>query len=395
MLNLPSHFRIALAAGVVAILWMAYLTLNGLLSPGIQPGFADKDFANYWTAGRLILSRQTADLFGPQPGYFRHLTDAFGPHYPWHNWSYPPHYLFFVTPLGLVGYKVAMVLFLGATCCFYLWAVSRFAGPRNYLVWVAVLPFLAHNLWMAQNGYLFAGCGLAALALRDTRPVLAGVFLGVLTIKPQLGILFPFLLLAERRWLAIASATITTVFLIAASAVVFGIESWRGYLQEVVPYQTFVMRALDGTFLWMLPSLYGTLRNWGFDAGIALPVHLLFAAPLFFATVAAFMLCRRAEDRSILLLLATFLVTPYALTYDLGLAVPAIGLLAARLDSGDTNRGLVLTVAMLLPVIMMPLGKMHLTIAPVFILAAYAMAFRHSDVITRMRASFGPLFGRR
>src|SRR5690606_10144269 len=132
------------------------------------------------------------------------------------------------------------------------------------------------------------------------------MLLGFLTIKPQLGILFPFLLLAERRWLVIVSATATTVALVALSAIVFGIDAWSGYFSEVIPYQTHVMRELRGTFLWMLPSLYGAMRSWGFGADIALSIHLVVAVPVMIATISGFFLVRSDEDRSILLLIATF-----------------------------------------------------------------------------------------
>ena len=54
---------------------------------------------------------------------------------------------------------------------------------------------------------------MGALALRRTRPVTAGILLGCLTFKPQLGILFPFLLLFERNWTMIASAALTAAAL--------------------------------------------------------------------------------------------------------------------------------------------------------------------------------------
>lgn len=390
LVSLPTHFRIALVAGLLALAWVVHATVEALLAPGVQPDFANKDFANYWAAGKLVLSGRTADLFGPQPVYFEHLKAAFGADYPWHNWSYPPHYLLLVWPLGFFGYKTAMMLFLGVTCIFYLRAVGEFAGRRNHLVWIALLPLLAHNLWAAQNGYLFAGCAIAALALRGRRPVLAGIFLGVLTIKPQLGLLFPFLLLAERRWLVIVSASMTTIALVVLSSAVFGLENWQGYLGEVVPYQALVMRELNGTFLEMLPSVYGALRNWGVASETALPVHLVVAVPVFLSALAGFFLARSDEDRSILLLVATFAVSPYALTYDLGLLAPALGLLAARLADTDRVAGAILVAAILLPVIMIPLGALHIVIAPAVILWVYAFALHESGAWRRMKAMLRP-----
>ena len=387
--SLPSHYRIALVPGLVALVSTLYITLHGLTSTGIEAGFADKDFANYWTAGKLILAGRTADLFGPHSVYFAHLTEVFGPDYPWHNWSYPPHYLLFLWPLGLVGYKVAMMLFLGVTGAFFIWAARAFGGRDNSLVWVAIIPFVAHNLWVAQNGFLFAGCALAALALRDSRPLLAGVFLGLLTIKPQLGVFFPFLLLAERRWLVIASAAATTFFLVGLSAAIFGVDAWRGYLAEVIPYQAFVMRELQGTFLAMLTSIYGMLRNWGFSADIALPLHAGVAIPTAVITIAAFFLGRSDRDHSVLLLVATFVVTPYALTYDLGLLAGALAVLATTRIAQSNRAGLLIALAMLLPVIMMPLGEAHVTIAPVLVMMVYVMALANTGAWERLRGAQG------
>ncbi|MBX3572224.1 MAG: DUF2029 domain-containing protein [Mesorhizobium sp.] len=355
--------------------------------PGIHPGFADKDFANYWTAGKLILAGRAADLFGPHATYFAHLTKAFGPDFPWHNWSYPPHYLLFLWPLGLFGYKTAMMLFLGVTGAFFIWAARAFGGRDNSLVWVAIIPFVAHNLWVAQNGFLFAGCALAALAFRDSRPLLAGVFLGLLTIKPQLGVFFPFLLLAERRWLVIASAAATTFVLVGLSAVVFGVDAWRGYFAEVIPYQTLVMRELQGTFLAMLTSIYGMLRNWGFSADTALALHVVIAIPAAVITIAAFFLGRSDRDRSVLLLVATFVVTPYALTYDLGLLTGALALLANSRFGQSNRTGLLIALAMLLPVIMMPLGEAHVTIAPLLIMIMFVMALANTGAWERLRGN--------
>ena len=265
--TLPTPYRLVVTTTATLAVMLLFTTILELVADGISPGFANKDFANYWTAGKLVLSDRTMDLFGPQSFYFAHLTAAFGADYQWHNWSYPPHYLLLIWPLGLFGYKAAMMLFLGATGALYAWALRAFAGRRNWIAVVASGPFIVYNIWTAQNGFLSAGLALGALALRDRRPIIAGILLGVLTVKPQLGILFPFLLLAERRWTLIASAACTTIALVGLSAAVFGIQAWTGYLDEVLPYQAFVMRELGGAFLVMVPSVYGSFRRWGVDAG--------------------------------------------------------------------------------------------------------------------------------
>lgn len=378
----PPYRIVAITAPALLVIHIATLVW-ALIDPGTPASVADKDFANYWMAGQLIREGRVMDLFGPHPAYFAHLTDAFGADFPWHNWSYPPHYLLLVWPLGFFTYEVAMVVFLAATGGLFLIVLRILAREAGPMVWVAAGPYVAHNFWVAQNGYISASLGLGALALRERRPVLAGILLGFLTVKPQLGLLFPFLLVAERRWSMIASAALTTVALVAASVAVFGVEAWEGYFDEVVPYQAYVMRALEGTFLAMMPAFYGALRNWTVTPDLALTLHLLVAVPVALVTIVAFFRVADARYRTALLVLGTFVVTPYALSYDLGLLVPALALLAGNGTAGwpeDRHRIALLAVAMLLPVVMMPLGEMYLSLAPFVLLAVYAIALSEAGL---------------
>ena len=379
--GLSSPYRIV-AIGTLCIgVFVTAGLLQALLAEGIPTDLASKDFANYWMAGRLIDSGQAADLFGPQPAYFAHLQRVFGSGYGWHNWSYPPHVLLLLWPLGFLGYKAAAVTFLVVTGGFFVWSLRVLTGRVVWMALVATGALVVHNISVVQNGFLTAGLGLSALALREKRPVLAGIMLGFMTIKPQLGLLFPFLLLAERRWTMLASATVTTVTLVIISAAIFGIDAWEGYFREVVPYQAFVMREMQGSFLAMMPSVYGTLRNWGLGPDIALSLHSAVALPVAAIAIAAFFRVENPGKRTVILLVATFVITPYVLSYDLGLFAAALAMMAGdgRKDDG-ASRGVtvVLALAMLLPVIMTPLGGMKLSVAPVVILCVLFMALRRT-----------------
>ena len=360
-----------------------YCAVVAVLGPGLHPGFADKDFANYWTAANLMFEGKTMDLFSPQPVYFAHLRATFGDAFPWHNWSYPPHFLLLIWPLGFFAYKAALLIFMAVTGALFAIAYRTFIGERSIIAWVAVGPFIAHNFWVAQNGYFSAALALGALALRDRRPVVAGILLGLLTIKPQLGLLFPFLLLAERRWTVIASAVLSTISLVGLSAAIFGVDAWRGYITEVLPYQTFVMRNLEGAFLTMVPSVYAALRNWTVGPDPALAVHVVVAAPIAVILIAALFRAASARDRDILVLTGTFIITPYALTYALGLFAAALGLMATRGQSmwpEHKTRITLLALAMLLPVAMVPVGAFRIPLAPLIVLAVFLIALRDTGL---------------
>src|SRR5204862_7518902 len=90
-------------------------------------------------------------------------------------------------------------------------------------------PFAAWNFLIGQNGFLTASLLGSSLLLIERRPVLAGVFIGCLTYKPQFGILFPVALIAARQWRTCVSAAATAIFLAAASAGTFGVDAWAAF----------------------------------------------------------------------------------------------------------------------------------------------------------------------
>ena len=50
---------------------------------------------------------------------------------------------------------------------------------------------------------------LAGLLQIEDRPIRAGILIGLLTIKPQLGLLIPVILIAERSYATFAAAAVT------------------------------------------------------------------------------------------------------------------------------------------------------------------------------------------
>jgi len=77
----------------------------------------------------------------------------------------------------------------------------------------------------------------AALLFLERRPVLAGVFFGCVTYKPQFGILVPLALVAFRQWRALVSAGVTAAFLASASIAVFGTDVWSALPQQLLANQ--------------------------------------------------------------------------------------------------------------------------------------------------------------
>jgi len=282
------------------------------------------DFSNYWAASRLILEGKVQDLFGDNAVYVAHMRRFFGEDTPWRAWSYPPSFLLFIWPLGTLDFSVSMVGFLLLTLLLFLHAVSIAWRPAPDISAFFLAPFIIANTLSGQNGFLTAALLLYGLSLRESRPLLAGMAIGLLTIKPQLGILLPLLLLMERRWSVFMSAAITTIATFALSVWLFGIKAWTGYVTYNWADQTDLMKRGHGLFIDMMVSTFGAMRAIGYDAHIASYVH----AAVAFAALLAFGIVVVRHDnpniRSASLAFATLLISPYALFYDLG-AVIALG----------------------------------------------------------------------
>ncbi|HLO77385.1 MAG TPA: glycosyltransferase family 87 protein [Magnetospirillum sp.] len=314
----------ALLAGYAALLAVCYAQgvwfVNG-------DGYRETDFVNVWAAGWLALQGDAAAVY--DWGIHRQaevvaLGHDFTGYFGWH---YPPMLLLAAAPLAMLPYLAAWLSWSALTAAFLIWVLRRIE-PDN----AVVLPLMAApaTLWCVvtgQNGFLTAGLIGATLAFLDRRPVLAGIFLGLLTYKPQFGVLFPLALLAGGHWRAIASATVTALLLASASALVFGLDTWAAFVQSATATVDGVLRA--GAPGWAkLQSVYALLfvwtgsELWAWGGQIATVVMLA-------ALVAwAFRAPMPHGVRAAMLAAAAAMATPYAYVYDLTILTVAAAFLA-------------------------------------------------------------------
>ena len=62
----------------------------------------------------------------------------------------------------------------------------------------------------------------------ERQPKRSGIFAGLLTLKPHLGIMIAATM--ARNWKALVAALLTTIVLVLLSAFAFGSEPWNGFL---------------------------------------------------------------------------------------------------------------------------------------------------------------------
>jgi hypothetical protein len=159
--------------------------------------------------------------------------------------------------------------------------------------------------------------------LLDKRPVLAGVLIGVLCYKPQLGLLIPLALAAGGYWRSFLSASITVCALVGATTLWLGPDIWSAFLAQT-QLQSMMMQ--NGESLWhRMPSVFSSLRLLG------LPVLVATAGQILSALAAGwivFTIWRQEKVstslKGALLLLAGFAATPYVWDYDMAVLVFAL-----------------------------------------------------------------------
>src|SRR6476620_6417894 len=107
--------------------------------------------------------------------------------------------------------------------------MSTIVGHRFGQIFAIALPMVLINTMVGQNGFLTAALIGGTLYLIPIRLVLAGICLGLLSYKPQYGLLFPLVLIAASHWRVFFSAGATAILLAFVSWLAFGTESWQAF----------------------------------------------------------------------------------------------------------------------------------------------------------------------
>jgi Glycosyltransferase family 87 len=344
-----------------------------------------RDFLNLWMYGRAAGSADPGRFYD-LAAYHDALRSLLGMELDGQNWSYPPSVMFLAAPFGQLGYLAALACWTLIGIAVFVVVARRHVTDWRVLIPIAVSPAALFCLVSGQSSFLTAAMLIAILALLDRRPLTAGVLIGLLTIKPQLGILFPLVLIASGRWRVFAAAALTSLALVVATATVFGPQIWIDFILKGLPVQGMVLADPGRIATPFFPTVFMNLRGLNLSYPVAMTVQAVFSAAAVGAVIWAF---RFRKDADPALLMALFLAcsvcaSPYLLAYDLlPLTFAAVVLLAtARLDAPGRRLA---QLVYWTPALQLALGTWHLPgpalIAPAF--AAYLLA--------RLKRSTSPL----
>lgn len=290
------------------------------------------DFLAFWSASHIALHGNPAAAYD-MAQLFEAQKIAVPAAKVVYAWFYPPTFYLLILPLAWLPYALSYVVFSAATLAGFAAAIRRvLAGPGTLLLLIA-FPGIFFNLVQGQNGFLTAALAATALALLDRRPILAGVFVGLLAVKPHLAILFPVALLGSGRWKSAFAAGFTAIAFFAASVFVLNVDTAYAFLDSLRHAR--LMLESGALPLDKMPTYFAFARMLGFGTEAAYALHVLVAA---FVIVAVAMVWHRDKPyylRASALFTGTFLVSPYLFDYDMvWLAFPMAWIGMEALKSG-------------------------------------------------------------
>lgn len=374
------------------------LLILALFSIGawVSDGFTDRritgvgsDFSVFWGASYIALHDGTLQAYDlnrmmaviHQFGTLASGSDRLLP------WLYPPTFLLVVLPLALLPFWPSYLVFMLATGLFYVKATLGLLGNRvmpHHRAWVTVVgsPAVFVTVLMGQNSMLTAGLAAMAVTWQDKRPVLAGVAIGLLAIKPQLAMLFPIVLLASRAWRTLASAAATVLGFAGVSIAVCGWKTVPAFLESVRWAQENMID--DGGASWyVMPTVLAAARAAGLGVSVA---HAIQMTAAIIAVGALVYVWRRISDNGLriaMLATATMLTSPYLRAYELTwLLVAVAGVVSHGTRFGLSGRErFVLVLAWLLPLFefVNPLCKLP-QIGPLVFVAMAVLVVRRATM---------------
>src|SRR5436305_3436803 len=220
------------------------------------------DFVNVWSAGKLALEGHPAwawDWDIQKRVEVELLGQSFVGHFAWH---YPPPFLFVAAFLAQFPYTVAFIGWVLVSLVPYLVAMRALVGrPFGWLL-AAAFPVVLTNTLVGQNGFFTASLVGGMLILLPARPILSGICLGLLSYKPQYGLLFPLVLIATSQWTVFCTAALVAAAMAFASWLAFGTESWQAFFHWMPMFSQAFLTEGKATW-WKLASIFSLVRYLG------------------------------------------------------------------------------------------------------------------------------------
>jgi hypothetical protein len=310
------------------------------------------DYLQEFVGGYIVLKGDSGRLYDPAyADQIEHDPEITG--FSWQPGGflpmiYPPFYYLLLSPLSMLSLRTAVAIWLGmmgAAWVGTLLLLDRALPWRAVLIWASPVGLLfapmMENLAGGQKGTLMLLILTATYLLLDRgRPFSAGLVFGLLTFKPHLTLVIGVAFLLKRQWRFVAGSIVTTLVFVGL-CLLMGLDVCRQYVQFIGTLSGYIdanpvprYHCWYGFFRLLMPNPQPlehvqvlTLLANGLTLAALIPLlrgPLRFGQPAFALQFGG-------------LIIATILVSPHLLTYDLTLLLLPLFLLVRLLPGqGET-----------------------------------------------------------
>lgn len=316
-----------LALGAWAISW---LTSDGGGENSMPP--LGHDLRVYWTVSWMTTHLGAMAAFHPDT--FDAAQRQFFPAYTeLGHWLYPPTFQWLIQPLSWLPYPWTYAIYVAVSIALFALAVMQWRRLAGW-PWPVVMAF--PGLWVAvlvgQNSILTLLLMSVALTQSSARPLLAGVCAGLLVIKPQFALLLPLWWLCGKQWRALGTMVLTGGVCCVLSLLWGGWALWEAFFAAVATFNAAVVQQGAGDIWHAMPTVFAMARLQGATLPTAYVVYGLVAVPSVLFT--AWLWVRQAPLplRVAAAMIATLLIQPYLLYYELAWLIVPLLCLAVPID---------------------------------------------------------------
>jgi Glycosyltransferase family 87 len=371
--------RLLLCGSCLAFVTIGVIGLDVATNPIIRPIIVGNhlgiDFIQFWESARLAADGKPAAAYALGAPF--HTTEL--------AIAYPPLIMLLSWPLAGLSYPYALGIWIGLGVLLFSWTLSRVIGWEMAIFASIGTPAALFNIFLGQNGFYTAIVLAGGLMLVERRPVPAGILLGMLSCKPQLGLLLLPALVAGGHWRVVVAAAATVFLLILVTLVLFGHETWFAFFARL-PAQRDLMENRTAAWPWM-PSMYAMLRLIGASSPVAYMVQALSTIGAVVAVVRLWRGPAPLAVKSAGLVIAALLATPYVWAYD----TVVLTFAAAWLARDGSRSGFLpwekITVLMLLTLLIPSVTAsklVNLQIGPVLLWLALAVVIRRGSQLASL-----------
>ncbi len=326
------------------------------------------DLTVFWVAAQFALSGHAALAYYPEQLHTAMFAIAPGIQGAY-GWFYPPTFYLLITPLGLLPYWGAYASFMTGSLMSYVIVMCKIIRGEAAMWLLAAFPGIWINLLTGQNGLLTAALAGAALLILQKQPLLAGILIGLLAIKPHLAILFPIALVALGAWRTLATASFTAIIFMGISVLLLGTDSLDAWRQSLGTVRSIME---NGGTSPMMPTVFAFMRLLNIPLPLSYMAHGLVALWAIGIVWKAWRADVSFSLKAATLMIASLLASPYIFEYDLvWLGFPIAWIAQAGIRSGwrPWERE-VLVAAWILPLVVVVIAWIsHVQIGPFVLMA--------------------------